>query len=108
MPDADEAVIVAIATQLSKIDPEVTSPEVLDRTLEGSDLEAMVEAVTCPILLLHGDPALGSLVLPEDVAWMRHHARDVEIVPVFGVGHDIPLDVVVEHGRRFLEAIPVS
>lgn len=108
MPDADEAVIVAIATQPSKIDPEVTSPEVLDRTLEGSDLEAMVEAVTCPILLLHGDPALGSLVLLEDVAWMRHHARDVETVPVTGVGHGIPMEVITKETQRFLEAIPVS
>jgi pimeloyl-ACP methyl ester carboxylesterase len=103
MPDAEDEIIVAVAIQLSKIDPEVTNPDVLDRGLEGSDLGAMLEAVTCPILVFHGEPALGSLVQPEDVDWVRHHARDVAVIPVAGAGHEIPMDVVVEHEQRFLQ-----
>lgn len=106
MPEADDAIVLAVATQLGKIDPEVANPDVLDRGLEGVDLAAMLEAVTCPILLFHGEPALGSLVQPEDLEWVRRHAREVEIVPVEGAGHDIPTDVVVEHGRRFLNGLP--
>jgi pimeloyl-ACP methyl ester carboxylesterase len=97
------AIPLAVATQLSKTDPDVTNPDVLDRVLEDVDMGAMLEAVTCPILLFHGEPSLGSVVQPDDLAWLRRHASDVEIVPVAGAGHEIPMDVVVEHGQRFLQ-----
>lgn len=105
MPDADEGAVLAVATQLGKIDPEVTNPDVLDRALDGVDLGTMLEGVKCPILVFRGDPALGALIEEHDVAWARQHARDVDVVHVPGAGHDIPLDIVVEHGREFLDTL---
>ena len=108
LPEADDAIILAIATQLSKVDPGVTDPEVRDRVIEGLDLEAMLEAIPCPILLFHGEPALGALILEDDIAWARQHARTVDVVHVPGAGHDIPLELVVQHGERFIGALPTS
>lgn len=108
LPEADDAIILMIATQLSKADPGITDPEVLDGALEGLDLKAILEAIRCPILLFHGEPALGSLILEDDIAWARQHARNVEVVHVPGAGHDIPLEMVVEHGMRFLGALAAS
>lgn len=105
MPEADDAIVQAVATQLSKVDPALTDPDLLDRALQGLDLEAMLEAIQCPILLFHGEPALGSLILEDDIAWARQHARDVEVVHVPGSGHDVPLEVVVEETQRFLETL---
>lgn len=105
MPDADETIVLAIAAQLSEIDPAVTDPDGLDRALDGLDLDAMLEAIPCPILLVHGEPALGSLVLEDDIAWARRHARDIAIVPVPGSGHDIPVEIVIERSRPFLAAV---
>lgn len=105
MPDADDGAVQAVATQLSKIDPEVTNPNVLDRGLEGVDLGTMLESLRCPILMFHGEPALGSLVAGDDIPWARRHASVLEIVPVAGAGHDIPADIVVERSQRFLAAL---
>lgn len=108
LPEADDAIILMIATQLSKADPGITDPEVLDGALEGLDLEAMLEAIRCPILLFHGEPALGALILEDDIAWARQYARNVDVVQVPGAGHDIPLEMVVEHGMRFLGTVAAS
>lgn len=105
MPDADEAIILAIATQLGKIDPQVTNPDVLDRGLEGVDLETMPGAIQCPVLLVHGEPALGSLLREDDVAWVQRHTGDVEVLAVDGVGHDIPDGIVMAGSRPFLERL---
>lgn len=104
MPGADEQTIVSIATQLSQIDPEVAAPESLERLLDGVDL-TMLASIQCPFLLMHGEPALGSLVQAEDIAWVRESVPDAEIVPVAGAGHDIPVEVVVDHGKRFLHTL---
>ena len=87
---------------------EVLEVEVLDGALEGLDLEAMLEAIRCPILLFHGEPALGALILEDDIAWARQYARNVDVVQVPGAGHDIPLEMVVEHGMRFLGTVAAS
>lgn len=105
MPDAEETWVMEIALQLSKIDPEVTNPELLDKLLDGLDLETMLAGYRESIMLLHGEPELGSLVQPGDVAWMREHAPNAEIIPIPEAGHGAPPEFVLEHGQRFLNTL---
>ncbi|HLZ23688.1 MAG TPA: alpha/beta hydrolase [Ktedonobacterales bacterium] len=50
---------------------------------------ATVEAITCPILLITGDPARGGIVSPAVAEEARRLARDLRVVNIPDVGHNI-------------------
>ena len=51
-----------------------------------------VQAITCPILLLTGDPARGGIVTPAVAEEASRLARDLRVVNVPDVGHNIHRD----------------
>lgn len=51
-----------------------------------------VKAITCPILLITADPARGGIVIPAVAEEARRLARDLRIVNVPDVGHNIHRD----------------
>jgi pimeloyl-ACP methyl ester carboxylesterase len=51
-----------------------------------------VSAITCPILLITGDPARGGIVTPAVAEEARRLARDLRVVAVPEVGHNIHRD----------------
>ncbi len=63
--DQDAVTLRARATQLSQLDPDVLTLILEDRAKEGFDLDACLQRITCPVLLLQGNPALGGAL--EDV-----------------------------------------
>lgn len=105
LPEADETTIMAIATNLSKMDPDVADLAELDRFLDGIDLEAAIQRIRSPILLLHGDEGHGAVVGEQDVAWMRAISPHAHLVRVPDAGHQIPLDIVERHMRAFLDEL---
>ena len=69
---------------------------------EGTDRIAAFERIASPILFIRGDPDLGSMVHPGDLAGFSARLANVTVVPLPGVGHNIHtespeafLDVVV-------------
>jgi pimeloyl-ACP methyl ester carboxylesterase len=57
------------ASSLSQIDPDVLTLIIENRAVDGYDLEERLRRITCPTLLLHGNPDLGSALSPADTAW---------------------------------------
>ena len=51
-----------------------------------------VKAITCPILLITGDPARGGIVTPAVAEEAKRVARDLRVVNVPDVGHNIHRD----------------
>ena len=68
-PGQDAVALRARATQLSQLDPDVLTLVLEDRAKEGFDLDACLQRITCSVLLLQGNPALGGAL--EDVDAQR-------------------------------------
>jgi len=65
------------------------------------DLRAALRAITCPVTVLHGDAALGSMATPADLTVLRELVPRLEIVHVPGAGHGIRRD----QPDRYLAAV---
>lgn len=74
------------------------SPRVIDSLpdqLEGNaglDWPRLVSAITCPVLLLTGDPERGAIVTAEAAAGFRALVDDVEVAHLPGGGHGLRHD----------------
>jgi pimeloyl-ACP methyl ester carboxylesterase len=77
------------ASCLAKIDPEVFTPILEGRWLEGYDYLALLSRVNCPVLLLQGDAAAGGALSDEHARLAAAAARDCRLVRFPGVGHRI-------------------
>jgi pimeloyl-ACP methyl ester carboxylesterase len=49
----------------------------------------LLPKITCPILVITGDPQLGAIVTPEIVQEILALSNNVEVAPIDGVGHCI-------------------
>lgn len=85
----DDAFLRFHAWCLSKMDPEALEPIVAGKWLEGFDVNAAIESVSCPALLMQGEALFGSMLTDEDAGRFRSRARDVVHVRFGGVGHQI-------------------
>jgi pimeloyl-ACP methyl ester carboxylesterase len=100
----------ARAWSLSQIDPDVLTPIIENRAIDGYDLEDRLGRVACPTLLLHGDPALGGALSASEAAWAASLLADGVLVPV-EAGHEIHASPGVESllflqvVTRFLETV---
>jgi pimeloyl-ACP methyl ester carboxylesterase len=56
---------------------------------EGTDRIADFERIASPILFIRGEPDLGSMVHPGDLAGFSARLENVTVVPLPGVGHNI-------------------
>jgi pimeloyl-ACP methyl ester carboxylesterase len=108
MPDAEESLVRGMAEKLSALDPNTTDPTEVDRVLEGFDLEGALRRVTCPVLILHGERQLGSIVRQEDAEWAQENLALVNIVQISGAGHPVHLqqpEVTLQHILEFLRSV---
>jgi len=56
------------------------------------DWAALLPQVKCPVLLITGDPAAGSLVTPQAALALKEHVPQLQIAHVAGAGHSIRRD----------------
>ena len=73
------------------------------------DWSATVRRITCPVLLLTADPALGALVTPESAAALQALAPQTRIAHIAGAGHSIHREQFaryIEVVRAFVAASP--
>lgn len=97
----DRASLQFSAECLVPVDPEVFTPLIAGRWLDGFDYESLWPCVTCPALLLQGDPAAGGAFADADVALAQRALANSRHVRFTGAGHQI-------HGTRpgeFLAAL---
>lgn len=95
----------ARAETLSHVDPSVIATILEERNLEGYDTNILLKQIACPVLLLHGNAALGSALRVEDVTYMTERIRRCEIVHMKDVGHGLPLGESLSIVETFLKTI---
>lgn len=83
----DAASLRFTAHGLTQLDPEVLTPVVEGRWLDGYDVDAVFGAFRCPALLLQADPAAGGALTDDDARHVASLPGDVSHVRVQGVGH---------------------
>ena len=69
--------------------------------LEGYDPEALLPAISCPVLILQADPGAGGVLLDEEVETARRLLADAAHVRLEGIGHELH----GLHARRVPQAI---
>lgn len=97
----DRASLQFSAECLAHVDPEVFTPLIAGRWLEGFDYESLWPRVACPALLLQGDPSAGGAFADSDVALAQRLLPNQRHIRFAGAGHQI-------HGTRpgeFLAAL---
>jgi len=95
---------IARAETMSHVDPTVVASILEGRDVEGYDTDALLRQITCPVLLLRGNPALGSALRDEDVTYMEERLQNCEIVDMQEVGHSLPVGESLSRMEAFLKS----
>jgi pimeloyl-ACP methyl ester carboxylesterase len=77
------------AAGLKHLDPDVLTAPLAGRWLDGYDVPATLARVACPTLFLQGDFAAGGALPDEYAAELAAALRDVALVKLPGIGHNI-------------------
>ncbi len=83
----DSAALRFTAGCLKCVDPHAFAPILLERWLEGYEIDAMFENIRCPILLIQADFAAGGMLIDEDVLHLKSLCRELTHIKLDGVGH---------------------
>jgi pimeloyl-ACP methyl ester carboxylesterase len=90
-------------TEAGQMDPDVPSRQLVSPLSYST--EPLLERVTCPVRLVHGDPALGGIVLPEDVERMKACCQDFEARYEPRAGHGVHRRPVHEAFKADIQAL---
>jgi len=113
LPGRDAAHLRGWAKTLSQVDPDVAQYHAegrMDEYVQKVDLDAALQRMTCPVLLMQGDPSQGGVVSDGDVKHALTLLRDGLVVKLQGTGHDLGLDTwtvapLVRAMTGFLESL---
>jgi pimeloyl-ACP methyl ester carboxylesterase len=104
-PSMDPERRKARAETLSHVDPNVVAAILDDRLVEGYDTDALLRQITCPVLLIAGNPALGSALRPEDATYMLERLHSCDILRMQDVGHGLPVGDALSRVEDFLRMV---
>jgi len=88
----DRASLAWSAECLSQLDPEVLTPVIEGRWLDGYDFPGTLSRVRCPALLLQADPAAGGALTDADAEVVLTAMATCQRVRFPGCGHQIHRD----------------
>lgn len=94
-PDVDKVHLLKLATILSYLDPGVLEYHAEGRAqeyLEGYDMNEILTMITCPVLLLQGNPSLGGMMTDQVVSEVLSRLPTTIHVLMEKAGHDLGLD----------------
>jgi pimeloyl-ACP methyl ester carboxylesterase len=109
MPGNDEAYLQWWARCVSQVDPDTYAMTLDNTSREGWDGEAFLRRMTCPTLLLQGDPNLGALMSDDDVALARQILPHAVHVRFEGIGHGLYMqqpEPILRALTNFLDSLP--
>jgi pimeloyl-ACP methyl ester carboxylesterase len=90
----------------SRVDPCFLEALTAGPVTQGYDLEAAIRAVECPLLLVHGNPARGGALEPQDVALIQRSARRLKTAAFADSGHDPHTDHPAEFVAQLAALLP--
>ena len=88
----DRASLLWGAECLARIDPEVLTPLIEARWLDGYDVAQVLSRVRCPALLLQADPTAGGVMTDADADEVVQALSSCQRVRFPGVGHQLHRD----------------
>ncbi|MFN2234860.1 MAG: alpha/beta fold hydrolase [Anaerolineales bacterium] len=94
-PGVDAIQIQQMATMLSHMDPGVLEYHAEGRArefLEGFDMDQILARITCPVLLLQGNPSLGGMMTDEMVKHAQSILPNAMHVLIESAGHSLGTD----------------
>lgn len=97
-----------LARCLTLVDPEVFTPLLEGRWLEGYERDAILRRVECPALLLQGNHALGGMLPDADAADVARLLSDCTHERLPQVGHQLhaqATESVLRHVTAFLDSL---
>jgi len=112
-PGVDPVSLRQLAMTLSQLDPGVLEYHAEGRAqeyLEGFDLEELLPRITCPVLLLQGNPSHGGMMTNASVEYALSKLAIGAHVQIEKCGHDLGLDswdvgALLRAVSTFLESI---
>lgn len=94
----DRASLTWSAQCLSQLDPQVLTPVIEGRWLDGYDFNKILASIRCPVLLLQGDPSAGGAMSDADAEAAVTSLPSCQKMRFTGCGHqlhrDRPLEVL--------------
>ena len=97
----DRASLAWSAECLSQLDPEVLTPVIEGRWLDGYDFPSLLAGLRCPTLLLQADPSAGGALTDGDAETLKSIVSDCQHVGFPGCGHNLHRD----HPESVLRAV---
>jgi pimeloyl-ACP methyl ester carboxylesterase len=94
LPGIDATYLRAWAKTLRQVDPDVVQYHAqsrLDEYVANVNLDAALQRMTCPVLVLQGDPSHGGVLSDSDVEHALSLLPDGLHVQLNGAGHDLGL-----------------
>jgi pimeloyl-ACP methyl ester carboxylesterase len=88
----DRASLAWSAQCLSQLDPEVLTPVIEGRWLDGYDFPDALSRARCPTLLLQADPSAGGALTDADTESLKSIVSDCQQVRFHGCGHNLHRD----------------
>lgn len=90
------------AEATAQVDPGVPRAAISGELVEGFDLESILPRITCPVIFLQGEKALGGALWDEDTQRIRELQPEARIEKMHGVGHNTtdPVPVVLGYLRE--------
>ena len=88
----DRASLAWSAQCLSQLDPEVLTPVIEGRWLDGYDFPDSLSRVRCPTLLLQADPSAGGALTNADTESLKSIVSDCQHVRFPSCGHNLHRD----------------
>lgn len=85
----DMAALRWLATCLQQVDPDVFSPILEGRWLEGYDVDRTIQRVRCPTLVLQADGEAGGMLADDDAGFMERSIAECVRIRFPGVGHSV-------------------
>jgi pimeloyl-ACP methyl ester carboxylesterase len=112
-PDVISVELREWARSLSQLDPDVVAAHAEGRQnelMQAFEFESMLRTVSCPVLLLQGDPPHGGLMTDQDVAYAMSLLPEAYHVQIEGAGHDLgmgtcELGPIMRAVLNFLESL---
>jgi pimeloyl-ACP methyl ester carboxylesterase len=89
LPGSDGVYLRSRAQDLMQLDPDVLTHIVENKTNERFHPDELLAKITCPVLLLQGDPAYGGLLDDPHVERMRSQLADCTHVRIPQAGHNL-------------------
>jgi pimeloyl-ACP methyl ester carboxylesterase len=104
-PNMDEQRRKDRAETLSHVDPQAIAAILEDCHVEGYDTDTLLRQITCPVLLIQGNPELGAALNDIDLAYMAERIQNCEIVHMQDIGHGLPSGESLSRVETFLKLV---